>query len=61
MSSTDQFFQQLDAPLSGLSVLKAKTSKGTEPISWATSDFLIQYQFELPLPIITGSTVKYSE
>lgn len=60
--STEAFFQQLDAPLSKLSINanKNKNNEAIEPICWQTNDFLVQYQFELPIPIMAGSMVKYS-
>ena len=50
--SNDSFFSSLDAPLRNI-------ESSAEPILFQTRDHLVQYKFELPVPTLPGSTVKY--
>lgn len=55
MAETDvkALFASLDAPF-------MKFEKKIEPIVWAGQDILVQRLFDLKIPAICGSTIKYS-
>lgn len=53
MSEVKAVFDSLDAPFQNF-------SSNVEPIIWQTTDHLVQHEFELRVPTMVGSVVKYS-
>jgi hypothetical protein len=53
MSDPSSIFTTLDAPFQNF-------EKGVEPIVWQSSDIIVQQKYNLKIPTLAGSTVKYS-
>ena len=53
MSEASTIFSTLDAPFMNF-------EKGVEPIVWQSNDILVMQTYDLKVPTIAGSTVKYS-
>jgi hypothetical protein len=53
MSEINNIFTTLDAPFLNF-------EKGVEPIVWQSSDILVMQTYDLKVPTLAGSTVKYA-
>jgi hypothetical protein len=53
MSDPSSIFTTLDAPFQNF-------EKGVEPIVWQSSDTIVQQKYNLKIPTLAGSSVKYS-
>ena len=53
MTEASNIFSSLDAPFRNI-------DKGVEPIVWQSSDILVMQLYDLKIPTLAGSTVKYS-
>jgi hypothetical protein len=53
MSTANELFATLDAPF-------IKFDRNIEPIVWQGKDILIQQIFDLKIPALCGSTIKYT-
>lgn len=53
MTEASGIFANLDAPF-------VNFEKGVEPIVWQSSDILVMQSYDLKVPTLAGSTVKYS-
>ena len=53
MSEASTIFTTLDAPF-------VNFEKGVEPIVWQSSDILVMQSYDLKVPTMAGSTIKYS-
>jgi hypothetical protein len=53
MSEVSTIFSTLDAPFLNF-------EKGVEPIVWQSTDILVMQTYDLKVPTLGGSTVKYS-
>lgn len=53
MTDASSIFTSLDAPFRNF-------EKGVEPIVWQSSDIVVMQTYDLKVPTIAGSTVKYS-
>jgi hypothetical protein len=53
MMEINTIFTTLDAPFQNF-------EKGVEPIVWQSSDILVMQTYDLKVPTLAGSTVKYS-
>ena len=52
MTEASTIFTTLDAPFINF-------EKGVEPIVWQSSDILVMQNYDLKVPMMSGSTVKY--
>lgn len=53
MTEVNNIFSSLDAPFRNF-------EKAVEPIVWQSSDILVMQTYDLKVPMLAGSTVKYS-
>ena len=53
MTDANNIFSSLDAPFRNF-------EKAVEPIVWQSSDILVMQTYDLKVPTLAGSTVKYS-
>ena len=53
MADANNIFSSLDAPFRNF-------EKAVEPIVWQSSDILVMQTYDLKVPTLAGSTVKYS-
>ena len=53
MADANSIFSSLDAPFRNF-------EKAVEPIVWQSSDILVMQTYDLKVPTLAGSTVKYS-
>jgi len=53
MTEANNIFSSLDAPFRNF-------EKAVEPIVWQSSDILVMQTYDLKVPMLAGSTVKYS-
>ena len=58
--SADEFFREVDRHFTALSVAATHNDKEkAEPILYNANSFQVRWQFELPVPCVSGSIVKY--